>query len=391
MTLAVERIETEAQFDAIAGLWQDLQQRTEADHPFLTFDWMRAWYRHLRAERRLALLVLRDDTGVRGIVPWCIGNAWRGRLPFSVVQFLGTGLSDRLDLLATGDREELLESSLGHLEENSIAWDMIDLREVPSESPTVAAIGAVAKRLGIECEIDQDSRCPYLPIDSDWETFYPSRFGARTRKKIRRMTRRIHEESGRFSILEAVPDGSPLLDQLAAIPQNAEYLGQQRVSIFSSASKRAFFEEILARFAERRWLYIGLLEVRDQPAAYRLSFIYRKKYYDYFIGFHRDLGELSPGFQLIAHVIQDCFRRGLEEADFLRGTEGWKSTWTDHCRRQVRIRLYRRGLRGNALRLAGRFKPWFERSGRQAIRLKSWIGGLTGRARTDGPVDGAND
>lgn len=359
--LTVELIESEAQFDGIRDVWEDLQARSATDNVFLTFDWVRSWYRHLRAGRRLALLVLRDETVVRGIVPWCTGQAWGGRLPFRTVQFLGTGLSDRLDLLTTVDPEEVLIATLRHLEENSMPWDMIDLREVPSDSSTVDAVGTVAARLGIECEIHEDSKCPYLPIESDWEKFFSSHFGHATRRQIRRKARRIQAENARFSILEAIPVGSPLLGQLTAVPQDEEYVGHQRISIFSSVSKRAFFEEIVARFSERRWLHVGLLEVKDQAAAYRLSFLYQNKYYDYFTGFHRDLGDFSPGSVLLAHVIEDCFRRGLREVDFLRGTEGWKSVWTDRCRRQVRIRLYRPGLRGRVLRLIGRAKPWFER------------------------------
>src|SRR5688572_2075066 len=252
--LAVELIESDAQFDGMRAVWEDLQARSAPDNPFLTFEWVRSWYRHLRAGRRLALSILRDETGVRAIVPWCIGYAWGGRLPFRTIQFLGTGLSDRLDLLTTADPAEVLTATLRHLQEKSIGWDMIDLREVPSDSPTVAAAGAVSARLGMECEIDEDSTCPYLSIESDWEKFFASRVGAETRGKMRRKVRRIQEQGARLSILEAMPEGSPLLGRLAAVPQDGAYLGHRRISIFSTAAKREFFEEIVARFSERGWL-----------------------------------------------------------------------------------------------------------------------------------------
>ena len=365
--LAVELIESDAQFDGIRAVWEDLQARSASDNVFLTFDWARSWYRHLRAGRRLALLVLRDETGVRAIVPWCTGHAWGGRIPFRTMQFLGTGLSDRSDLLTTADPVEVLEATVRHFEVNSIRWDMIDLREVPAESPTVDALRTVAARLGIECRIDEDSKCPYFPIESDWEKFFSSRMAPDHRRQIGRKVRRILGKGALFSILDAIPEGSPLLGQLTAIPQD-EYVGQQRNSIFSSASKRAFFEEIVARFSKRRWLHVGLLEMKNEPVAYRLSFLYQNKYCDYFTGFHRDLARLSPGSVLLTHIMEDCFRRGLREVDFLRGTEGWKSTWTDRYRRQVRIRLYRPGLRGRLIRVMDDAKRWFER--REAARAR---------------------
>ncbi len=81
------------------------------------------------------------------------------------------------------------------------------------------------------------------------------------------------------------------------------------------------------------------------------SFRHAGTYYDYYHGFDRRLSAMSPGQALLGHMMEDCFRRGFREVDFLRGTEPWKAVWTDRRRRHLRVRVFRSGLRSSALRL----------------------------------------
>jgi hypothetical protein len=55
-------------------------------------------------------------------------------------------------------------------------------------------------------------------------------------------------------------------------------------------------------------------------------------------------------------VIEDCFRNGVREVDFLRGTEPWKTAWTDRRRKNLRVRVYRPGWHRSALRLLMRVR-----------------------------------
>ena len=354
---AVEEVSSGEGLERLREAWEEAQARSAADNVFATFDWALAWWRHFGAGRRLRVLVLRDGAHPSAILPLWEGPLWRRFAPFRKIQLLGTGLSDRLDLLFSGVPVETAERALRHLLVPPVRWDVLDLRETPEDSPAVQAVLTAAARLGLDCEVLPDSECPYLPIECDWETFFETRFGRRWRKTLRHNARRLETECRPvFTTLEAIPEGSSLLSRLVAMPQEGQYQGTERLSIFGSGPKRAFFEEIARGFAGRGWLRARLVEIGGEVAAFRFGFQYAGKYFDYFTGFHRDYAKVSPGAVLLARTIEDCFRNGVREVDFLRGAEPWKSVWTDRWRRHRRVRVYRPGLRRSVLRFLFRKK-----------------------------------
>lgn len=347
----VEEVSSVEGLEGLRGAWEAAQARSAPDNVFATFEWALAWWRHFGAGRRLRVLVLRDGASAPGILPLWEGPLWRRWAPFRKIQLLGTGLSDRLDLLLSDDPAGGAERALRHLLARPVRWDLLDLREMAEGSPAVEAIRTAATRLGLECEVSVDSESPYLPIESDWETFLTTRFGTKSRKMLRQKARRLEAEAKAvFTVFSATLDSSLLLSRLAAMPQDGKYQGVSRRSIFGPGAKRAFFEEITRRFSSRGWLHVWVLELAGQVAAFHFSFLYAGKCFDYFTGFHRDYSKLSPGAVLSARVIEDCFRNGIRELDFLRGTEPWKAVWTDRRRQNLRVRVYRPGLRRSVLR-----------------------------------------
>lgn len=354
---AVEEVPSVEGLEGLRDVWEEAQARSAPDNVFVTFDWALAWWRHFGTGRRLRVLVLRDGARAPVILPLWEGPLWRRWTPFRKIQLVGTGLSDRLDLLLSEDPAESVERALRHLLARPMRWDVLDLREIPEGSPAVQAVRTAATRLGLECEVSVDSESPYLVIESDWETFFTTRLGTKRRRMLRQHARRLEAERGQVSItFNATPDGSRLLSRLAAMPQEGQYHGTDRRSIFESGPKRAFFEEIAQRFSRRGWLRVGVLELAGEAAAFRFAFQYAGKYFDYFTGYHRDYAQLSAGTILLSQVIEDCFRNGIREVDFLRGTEPWKAVWTDRRRHNLRVRVYHPGLRQSVIRLLFRVK-----------------------------------
>ena len=131
--MTVEIIESSGRFDALHADWTDLLEASAAQSPFLTWEWLNAWWTHLRESRRLALLTVRRGGRLIALVPLSVA---RGRLPFfSRLEFLGTGSagSDYLDAivrrgceaeavgaLAEYARSQNLGLHLDHLPPNSL-------------------------------------------------------------------------------------------------------------------------------------------------------------------------------------------------------------------------------------------------------------------------------
>ena len=79
--VTIELIDTPARFDALQAEWTELLEASGAESPFLTWEWLNAWWTHLRE-----LAAAGDCCGAqrRPADRDCAAGASRGRLPFFV-------------------------------------------------------------------------------------------------------------------------------------------------------------------------------------------------------------------------------------------------------------------------------------------------------------------
>src|SRR5262245_4759093 len=92
---------TDAQaFHGLRDEWTALLADSSAASPFLTWEWLYAWWTHLRDARALHLLTARCGGRLVGVAPLSVA---RGRFSWpSRLEFLGIGWagSDYLDVIA---------------------------------------------------------------------------------------------------------------------------------------------------------------------------------------------------------------------------------------------------------------------------------------------------
>jgi len=353
-TLAIEEVTTTQGLADLRAEWDRLYSAGGLDNPFVTHRWMSVWWKHFGAGGRLLVLLVKDGPEIVGIVPWMIRRL-RPWAPLRRVQFLGTGLSDRLDVLAPTRRAEQMARVLDHLQRRRGAWDMVDLHELPEESETVAVLQDLLRARAWGHRDEPASRCPYLPIREDWTTFYTRTKDAETRRANRRKLRRL-EKDGAVAIRRRMDVGgeAPVLEQLRQMPHRDTYRGARRVSLFDGDARGRFFEDMAASLAETGELDLWTVELAGRPIAYRFGWRTAQKHYDYFADYDPAHSQSSPGTLLLLRMMEDCFEAGLREFDFLRGDEPYKLEWTSERRQQRRIRFFARSLRGGLLRLATR-------------------------------------
>ena len=101
----VEIIEDPERFAALMPLWNELLRASAADCPFLTAEWLHAWWTHVGRSRRLQVFAVRDGDRLIAIAPLRVVRGGLGLL--SRLEFLGTGCagSDYLDLIVRDGHE----------------------------------------------------------------------------------------------------------------------------------------------------------------------------------------------------------------------------------------------------------------------------------------------
>ncbi len=336
----VRPVTTPAELLELQGDWERLLTHAPAANVFLTFDWLSTWWRHYGGARRLCVLAAYEGKELTGLAPLMIEERRLLGLPvFRRIAFLGTGISDRLDMLLTpGVGGATLEAIIAHLVRQR--WDMLDLQEVPEESVTAKLLPELAEPLGVRVEVTPQSVCPVVKLARDSEKHLAG-LGKKLRQNLTYYGRRLRKE---HEVGIHFVQGGPCLSEnlqaffrlyrkaLADRPGARNLLGPT----FS-----AFRKEVALRFAERDRFLLTLLRIDGVVAAGGLCFPYCGTCYEYNLCYDPAWKGGRLGTILQWEVIRHAIALGCHEYDCLRGDEAYKYQWGAQPRRHVRIRISR--------------------------------------------------
>ena len=114
---------------------------------------------------------------------------------------------------------------------------------------------------------------------------------------------------------------------------------------FLNSTMRSHMQKTIYAAFKEGWLKLSFLEIGHEKAASYLSFDDGKTLYLYNSGISLSYRELSPGWVLLAYVIQWAIENGRAEFDFLRGEEDYKYRFgaVDRWVMQVQVRKPREG------------------------------------------------
>jgi CelD/BcsL family acetyltransferase involved in cellulose biosynthesis len=329
-----------------ADAWERLRASAPTEGLFMTPDWLETWCRHLGSGHPL-VFGIQDGDEVVALAP--IDRTWVGGL--SVLRPFGLGVSDYFDLLLPPEidrRRAALAAFADALVERGSAWDALDLRGVPAESPTVQDLIAAAAERGMRHAVVPGYSRPGISLTGDWESYLSTRPG-RFRYNLRSRLRRLQERGTvRFRTVSRPSEVRWAMVALAELHAR-RWQGQHTSTIFSSSSAaRRFYAEACGRYAERDMLDLMLLEIDGRPVAGSLGFIDGDTYYYYLPAWEPDLAPLAPSSLLLSHLVERAYERGLRRFDFMLGDEPYKARWATEERQTVNLVVGAPTLRGQA-------------------------------------------
>ena len=319
-------ISTQNEFDNLAEEWNELLTCCSASHvPFLRHEYLSTWWKTLGGgewqQGELNIAVARGENGeLVGIAPLFSTNNLDGT---PALMLLGSvEISDYLDLIV---REDALTAFATQLlkylsDNNSPAWEVLDLYNILEDSPTLPALAEGAESLGWVLHREQMQHCPYIPLPGNWDE-YLAGIHKKQRHEIRRKMRRANE----FAVPTSwyiVEDESALdneiedfLDLMAQDPDKAQFLTDVMRTQMRNAVHAAF---------QAGWLQLAFLTTGDKKAAGYLNFDYADHIWVYNSGLNFNYRELSPGWVLLGHLLKWANENGRKYFDFMRGNEAYK-------------------------------------------------------------------
>jgi len=324
-------------FESLRDAWNLLLQKNSVQDAFLTWEWLYAWWKHYKKDRELWLVTAWISNELVGVAPLMLEIRRKYGLRVRVLCSLGTPDIDVGGIIVRDGNPQIYAALFDHLIAQKTLWDILELNEFMLDGPEIDQLISTFRNAGF-AKHQKNSRHFYLPIQGDWQNFM-GRLSQNLRGDLRRKIRRIEKRS-RLTFNRQVGCEVSWQDILTIFEINTH---GRYPHVYRSEEERLFHRELLELMFNKGWLDVFLLYLDDQPVAYRYGFTYNNKFEDWRNGFNTQFSELSVGKVLLMMAIEDCFKRGYYEIDFLRGDENYKTHWQTLERNYVQLRVISRG------------------------------------------------
>jgi CelD/BcsL family acetyltransferase involved in cellulose biosynthesis len=339
--VTTELIDTPARFDVLQAEWTELLEASDAESPFLTWEWLNAWWTHLKESRRLAILAVRSGDQLIALAPLTVS---RGRLPFFTRwELLGTGIagSDYMDaIVRRGFETQAVRSLAGDVRSRNIALHLDNL----APNAFLSRLIPVLTECGWAVRHVNRDVCPFIRLAGhSWDSFLAT-IGPAHRATTRRRLRGLEKKfTARF---ELVTDDAARQSALTKLFDFHATRWGVRGTAFHTNDLRAFHRDAAARAQKAGWLRLFTLHLDEELVAVMYGFAFKGRFYFYQHGYDARFQSYGLGRAILDLTIRAAIEEGLGEFDLLYGNEAYKSAWTSEKRWLTRLELFPAHLAG---------------------------------------------
>jgi len=330
------------ELNEMAEAWNALVAVCASHVPFLRYEYQKTWWEFMGGGEwetgELYVVTAQTETGeLIGIAPLFFTQNLDGK---NALMFLGSfEISDYLDVIVRPeDLDAFVEALLEYLSgQDAPAWEVLDFYNFLDESPTLTALKDAAKNRGLHYSEETLQPSPYAMLPDSWDA-YLAGIKKKQRHEIRRKIRRAEaaEEGLHWYIVEdeaALDDEIDAFFKLMSHDHNKEaFLTEVMRSQMRAAVHTAF---------QAGWLQLVFLEIGGEKAAAYLNFDFDNRIWLYNSGINFDHNYYSPGWVLLAYIIQWGIENGREVLDFMRGDEIYKYRFGGVDRFVLRVQIAR--------------------------------------------------
>ena len=314
-----------AEWQRLEVEWQALVAQTHRPLPFLEFWYQHTWWQTLgggewsHESSRLQLIIARQDSQLIGAAPLFFSEK-AGNPP--ALRFIGQiEVSDYLDFLCP--LSELRSFIAGMIDfiktEPGLLSRDLDLANFQDDSPSLPILSELCELKGSSYTSEVLQPSPFIPMKPDWEGYLAS-ISKKQRHEIRRKMRNAdaHHETDWYMVKAE----HNLQDEIQAFIDMMRY-DPSKVA-FLTPDMELFLAQIAAKAFEVGQLHLSYLTFDGIKGAAYLSFLAGNKLWVYNSAWDTTFSCCSPGWVLLAKVINWAIEQGLSEVDMMRGDEVYK-------------------------------------------------------------------
>lgn len=334
-------VRTTAEWDALALEWEQLYERTYLRVPFLRVGYLRAWWQTLggaewhRENSSLRIITAREGGRLIGTAPFFLGSKGDSQ---PALRFIGSvEVSDYLDFLAAPEAlDKFLNGLFAFLRQDpELGAYPIELFNLREDSLSMLLLPRAAELNGYTYAEERLQPAPYIPLAESWEA-YLAGITKKQRHEIRRKSR--NAENRHQTDWYLVQDGEKLEEEVDS------FISMMR----KDPRKESFLNPAMREhlLAAARWafglgqLHLAFLTFEGHKAAAYFSLNSGGKLWVYNSAWEPAYAPCSPGWVLLAKVLQWSITQGLTEVDMMRGSEDYKYKFGAVDRYVTRVLLH---------------------------------------------------
>lgn len=314
--------------------WNQLVEHTEQPQIFFTYEWALAVQRAYRETLRPLIFLGYNDAGALCGVAALAFDPLRNEL-----SFLCATTGDYCDFLSsTKDRETFVSAVFVELSRQTDI-DKIVLTNLPANSATVVAIRQAAGNTGYHCFARTAYQCAQISLES-----LRQKNGEKPTLPRKKMLRRFlnamaREGPVRLDHGRSWKDVEPVLDQFI-LAHVARFLVARRISNLVRPERRKFLRELAKLLSESGWIAVTRMMSRKKAMAWNYGFQFHGTWFWYQPTFDNNLEKYSPGFCLLAKIIEEAVEDpSLSVVDLGLGAEEYKDRFANQSRETLHVTL----------------------------------------------------
>lgn len=319
-SLTFEVLTELADIAALASEWDSLLERSNCNRAFSSSKWFIATCRH-NSSLQPNVVIARRGTALAGILPLVVTEK-------AQVATFPNYLSDYSDAVAAQDDSAVVKGLLNYARSAPNDYRRIVLSHIRRDSNCLRAMDTIEPRAWIDRSFREIVLCYYLRLPASHDDFLRAK-RSRFRKRLKRL--QGFADKSNLRVRELEPDSfapHELPDAFLSL-----HLQRQKVnSCFESATARAFVEEVIPYLFQARIIRVCVLVEKDKIVAIDLYTMGSNSLCVWNGGFLSEAAHCSPGKLLINAGIELACALKLEEYDFMRGPEAYKTSWANNSR-----------------------------------------------------------
>jgi CelD/BcsL family acetyltransferase involved in cellulose biosynthesis len=317
----ISEINTCDEFLKIESTWNKLVKDCHLS-VFSSFEWLSLWWKHFGSNRKLSVLIAKDNGQIIGIAPMMYSVYSRLGFNVGVIEFIAAPQSDYNDFLIIDKREECLRGFTDYLKHVHERWSYIKLTNIPETSQNLKVLKKLFKKTYPIC------KSPYMSLPTDYDAFLAS-LGHNLRHNLRKNQKALNTAyTMEFIDCSAIDQCDFGMQSLFELHQK-RWLHKGYGGFLASDDLKSFHMDVSRAFAKKNMLNLQLLKLSGIPVAVSYGFKDDAKFYFYLQGIDPDDKYLkyAVGNQITAYTVAKCIEHSLSEFDFLTGGEAYKQRW----------------------------------------------------------------